>query len=289
MLRDARLLAARRPVRRGAGRGPAGAGRRAGVPAGRGEVLHRRRARRRRAARRPVRRPGAARSRHVAVLRLPRPARRAGGGAAGQRAVVPPAPVADDVRRDAAVEAVVGAELEPARRRRPTWARSARSCSRRSARRRSRSPLLRLPADDLCYAFNLVRLPATGDAAAAERLVAANRAAYERVRAAGGTLYPVSALPAVPRRLARPLRPGLRPAGRREADVRPGRRPHARATRSSSYFARILALRRFGTAGTVARNLGRRSFRRRSAGGCFAARPTAPIAGAAPRRTRPAR
>jgi hypothetical protein len=45
-------------------------------------------------------------------------------------------------------------------------------------------------------------------------------------------------------------------------------------TRSSGYFARTLALRRFGTAGTVARNRGRRSLRRRSAGGCFAARPT---------------
>ena len=56
-------------------------------------------------------------------------------------------------------------------------------------------PMPRLPAGDLCFTLNLVRLPATGDAAAAGRLVAANRAAYERIRAAGGTLYPVSALP----------------------------------------------------------------------------------------------
>lgn len=55
------------------------------------------------------------------------------------------------------------------------------------------SPLLRLPADDLCYAFNLVRFPNTDDAAEASRLMTANRATYERVRAAGGTLYPVSA------------------------------------------------------------------------------------------------
>jgi FAD/FMN-containing dehydrogenase len=56
------------------------------------------------------------------------------------------------------------------------------------------SPLLRLPADALVYAFNLIRLPTT-DTAEADRLVRANRAIYERVRAAGGTLYPVSAFP----------------------------------------------------------------------------------------------
>jgi cytokinin dehydrogenase len=54
------------------------------------------------------------------------------------------------------------------------------------------TPLLRLPEDELCWTFNLVRLPATADA---DPLVEANRAIYERVRAAGGTLYPVSALP----------------------------------------------------------------------------------------------
>jgi FAD/FMN-containing dehydrogenase len=57
------------------------------------------------------------------------------------------------------------------------------------------SPLLRMPADDLCYAFNLVRMPATSDANEANRLVDANKATYGRVKAAGGTLYPVSALP----------------------------------------------------------------------------------------------
>jgi cytokinin dehydrogenase len=57
------------------------------------------------------------------------------------------------------------------------------------------SPLLRLPTDDLVYAFNLVRIPTTDDTAEAARLVTANRAIYERVRAAGGTLYPVSAFP----------------------------------------------------------------------------------------------
>jgi FAD/FMN-containing dehydrogenase len=57
------------------------------------------------------------------------------------------------------------------------------------------SPLLRMPSDDLCYAFNLVRMPATGDPNEANRLVDANKATYGRVKAAGGTLYPVSAFP----------------------------------------------------------------------------------------------
>ncbi|HZB52847.1 MAG TPA: FAD-binding protein [Reyranella sp.] len=57
------------------------------------------------------------------------------------------------------------------------------------------TPLLQLPADSLVYAFNLVRIPTTDAVAEADRLVTANRAIYERVRGAGGTLYPVSALP----------------------------------------------------------------------------------------------
>jgi len=57
------------------------------------------------------------------------------------------------------------------------------------------SPLLRMPSDDLCYAFNLIRIPATDDANEANRLVAANNVTYARVKAAGGTLYPVSAFP----------------------------------------------------------------------------------------------
>jgi hypothetical protein len=38
-----------------------------------------------------------------------------------------------------------------------------------------RTPLLRLPPDPLCFTFNLIRLPATDDAAEARRLVTANR------------------------------------------------------------------------------------------------------------------
>jgi FAD/FMN-containing dehydrogenase len=62
------------------------------------------------------------------------------------------------------------------------------------------SPLLRMPRDELSYAFNLLRIPATDDRGEARRLVEANEATYRRVRAAGGTLYPVSALPLSGRR-----------------------------------------------------------------------------------------
>lgn len=57
------------------------------------------------------------------------------------------------------------------------------------------SPLLRTPSGSLCFTFNLIRVPATADISNADRLVEANRAIYERVRNAGGTLYPVSAFP----------------------------------------------------------------------------------------------
>jgi cytokinin dehydrogenase len=57
------------------------------------------------------------------------------------------------------------------------------------------SPLLRLPSEELCYAFNLVRIPTTDDAGEAYRLVDENHAAYRRIKAAAGTLYPVSAFP----------------------------------------------------------------------------------------------
>ncbi len=61
-------------------------------------------------------------------------------------------------------------------------------------RRRSvTSPLVQLPSDDLCYAFNLVRIPTTDSVAEADRLMMDNRAIYDRVRAAGGKLYPASA------------------------------------------------------------------------------------------------
>jgi cytokinin dehydrogenase len=95
---------------------------------------------------------------------------------------------------DAQVESVVNTELDalnPATDLGP-FGQLALNPIRRSA---ISSPLLRMPSDDLCYAFNLVRIPATNDANEAKRLVDANKAAYRRVKAAGGTLYPVSALP----------------------------------------------------------------------------------------------
>jgi FAD/FMN-containing dehydrogenase len=94
---------------------------------------------------------------------------------------------------DAEVESVVSGELAtltPADL--GTFGQVMLSAFRRQA---VTSPLLRLPADDLVYGFNLIRLPTTNDAIAADRLVTANRAIYERVQAAGGTLYPVSAFP----------------------------------------------------------------------------------------------
>jgi cytokinin dehydrogenase len=95
---------------------------------------------------------------------------------------------------DAQVEAVVDAELG---RLTPAdlgpFGQVAFSAFRRRA---VTTPLLRLPADDRCFTFNLIRLPATADTA--DQLVAANREVYERVRAAGGTLYPPSALPMSP-------------------------------------------------------------------------------------------
>jgi cytokinin dehydrogenase len=94
---------------------------------------------------------------------------------------------------DSQVESVVGEELP---RLTPadlgTFGQVVLSAFRREA---ITSPLLRLPEDDLVYAFNLVRIPTTDDAAEARRLVKANRPIYKRVRAAGGTLYPVSAFP----------------------------------------------------------------------------------------------
>jgi FAD/FMN-containing dehydrogenase len=94
---------------------------------------------------------------------------------------------------DSSVESVVGSELA---RLTPadlgTFGQIVLSAFRRQP---VTSPLLRLPSDSLCYAFNLVRIPTTDSATEAARLVRTNRAIYARVRDAGGTLYPVSAFP----------------------------------------------------------------------------------------------
>jgi len=57
------------------------------------------------------------------------------------------------------------------------------------------TPQVRLPEEPVAYPFNLIRIPASSDRATAERMVAHNRVLYERIRDAGGTLYPVSAMP----------------------------------------------------------------------------------------------
>jgi FAD/FMN-containing dehydrogenase len=95
---------------------------------------------------------------------------------------------------DATVESVVGAELDrliPATDLGPLGQVVLSPIRTRAIR----SPLLRLPSDGLCWAFNLIRIPTTDDRARTERLVGANRAVYDRIRAAGGTLYPASAFP----------------------------------------------------------------------------------------------
>jgi cytokinin dehydrogenase len=56
-----------------------------------------------------------------------------------------------------------------------------------------RTPLVRLPEEDIVFVFNLNRIPASIDAAAAQRMVAENRTLYDRIREAGGVQYPVGA------------------------------------------------------------------------------------------------
>lgn len=58
-----------------------------------------------------------------------------------------------------------------------------------------RTPLVRLPNERTAFCFNLIRFPETSGATDTERMIADNRTLYERVRAAGGVLYPVSAFP----------------------------------------------------------------------------------------------
>ena len=55
------------------------------------------------------------------------------------------------------------------------------------------TPLARLPADNIAFAFNLVRIPGSNDEAKISQMVAQNRALYDRIRAAGGVQYPVGA------------------------------------------------------------------------------------------------
>lgn len=63
---------------------------------------------------------------------------------------------------------------------------------------RSRTPLLRTPAGDTMYLFALLRTAPGDDPAARDALIAANRAVYDRARAAGAVAYPVNTLPMSP-------------------------------------------------------------------------------------------
>ncbi|MCA6116589.1 FAD-binding protein [Bradyrhizobium sp. WSM 1738] len=58
-----------------------------------------------------------------------------------------------------------------------------------------RTPLVRLPAESVVFPFNVIRVPPSDDRAAIERMVAQNRALYDRLRRAGAMHYPVSAFP----------------------------------------------------------------------------------------------
>lgn len=59
------------------------------------------------------------------------------------------------------------------------------------------TPLFRMPAEEVVFPFNIVRVP-SADPNQAEQLVNQNRLLYDRVKAAGGVLYPVSAFPLSP-------------------------------------------------------------------------------------------
>lgn len=58
-----------------------------------------------------------------------------------------------------------------------------------------RAPLLRMPDDPVPYLLAVLRTGPPDDSATVERLLAANRTAYETVRDAGGKQYPVGSIP----------------------------------------------------------------------------------------------
>ncbi|MFJ4367558.1 FAD-binding protein [Streptomyces chartreusis] len=62
-------------------------------------------------------------------------------------------------------------------------------------RDRLTTPLLRAPDDATPYLFAVLRTTPPDDTATVDRLLAANRSAYERAASAGGTQYPVGSIP----------------------------------------------------------------------------------------------
>lgn len=62
-------------------------------------------------------------------------------------------------------------------------------------RERLHTPLLRTPRDPVPYLLAVLRTTPPDDTATIDRLLAANRSAYDTVHAAGGTHYPVGSVP----------------------------------------------------------------------------------------------
>ncbi|MFF4503102.1 FAD-binding protein [Streptomyces sp. NPDC001401] len=62
-------------------------------------------------------------------------------------------------------------------------------------RKRLTTPLLRTPDDPVPYLFAVLRATPPDDTASVDRLLAANRRAYEATAGAGGTQYPVGSIP----------------------------------------------------------------------------------------------
>ncbi|MFI6657657.1 FAD-binding protein [Streptomyces sp. NPDC050523] len=62
-------------------------------------------------------------------------------------------------------------------------------------RERLTTPLLRTPDDPVPYLFAVLRTTPPEDTATVDRLLAANRSAYEAAAAVGGTQYPVGSIP----------------------------------------------------------------------------------------------
>ena len=113
----------------------------------------------------------------------------------------------------------------PARRPRPV--RPGRALPH-PTRARSTPPSCACPRTRSAWAFNLIRIPPTGDSGEARRLVRANRATYRRVSDAGGVLYPVSALPLSPRGWRRHFGPAFATLAKAKRRHDPGRTPHPR-------------------------------------------------------------
>jgi FAD/FMN-containing dehydrogenase len=58
-----------------------------------------------------------------------------------------------------------------------------------------RTPLARLPDEEIVFPFNVIRIPVSNDPARVEQAVTQNRVLYDRIRDAGGVQYPVGAFP----------------------------------------------------------------------------------------------